>query len=214
MPGGEIPKWFSHQTVGSSIKTPLPNNIQNDSQWMGVAFCCIFVNDDASRDEELTCDAVIHHRNSGQADSDGSGFRGRNPRRVSVDGWIFSKEYNQPIIKDHLYCCFLFRDRLYPFSLEDKCGESETENSSTLDCSNQEFDELQFSVISDDSHISVKVKKCGLRIVYQKDLEDINEDSAADGSIAEGPLIKRRHNVYEETEAEPQPKRIHKFFNL
>ncbi|KAE8725131.1 Cullin-associated and neddylation dissociated [Hibiscus syriacus] len=143
MPGGEIPKWFSHQTVGSSIKIPLPNNIQNDSQWMGVAFCCIFVNDDASRDEELTCDAVIHHRNSGQADSARSGFR------------------------------------------EDKCGESETENSSTLDCSNQEFDELQFSVTSDDSHISVKVKKCGLRIVYQKDLEDINEDSAADGSIAE-----------------------------
>ncbi|XP_039059139.1 disease resistance protein RUN1-like [Hibiscus syriacus] len=214
IPGGEIPKWFSHQTVGSSIKIPLPNNIQNDSQWIGVAFCCIFVNDDASRDEELTCDAVIHHMNSGQADSDGSGFRGRNPRRVSGDGWIFSKEYNQPIIKDHLYCCFLFRERLYPFSLEDKCGESETENSSTLDCSNQEFDELQFSVTSDDSHISVKVKKCGLRIVYQKDLEDINEDSAADGSIAEGPLIKRRHNVYEETEAEPQPKRIHKFFNL
>ncbi|XP_039059060.1 TMV resistance protein N-like [Hibiscus syriacus] len=176
MPGGEIPKWFSHQTVGSSIKIPLPNNIQNDSQWIGVAFCCIFVNDDASRDEELTCDAVIHHRNSGQADSDGSGFRGRNPRRVSGDGWIFSKEYNQPIIKDHLYCCFLFRDRLYPFSLEDKCGESETENSSTLDCSNQEFDELQFSVTSDDSHISVKVNKCGLQIVYQKDLEDINED--------------------------------------
>ncbi|XP_039070008.1 TMV resistance protein N-like [Hibiscus syriacus] len=190
MPGGEIPKWFSHQTVDSSIKIPLPNNIQNDSQWIGVAFCCIFVNDDASRDEELTCDAIIHHRNSGQADSDGSGFRGRNPRRVSGDGWIFSKEYNQPIIKDHLYCCFLFRERLYPFSLEDKCGESETENSSTLDCSNQEFDELQFSVTSDDSHISVKVKKCGLRIVYQKDLEDINEDSAADGSIAEGPLIK------------------------
>ncbi|KAE8725122.1 Detected protein of unknown function [Hibiscus syriacus] len=185
IPGGEIPKWFSHQTVGSSIKIPLPNNIQNDSQWIGVAFCCIFVNDDASRDEELTCDAVIHHMNSGQADSDGSGFRGRNPRRVSGDGWIFSKEYNQPIIKDHLYCCFLFRERLYPFSLEDKCGESETENSSTLDCSNQEFDELQFSVTSDDSHISVKVKKCGLRIVYQKDLEDINEDSAADGSIAE-----------------------------
>ncbi|XP_039059053.1 disease resistance protein RPV1-like [Hibiscus syriacus] len=192
IPGGEIPKWFRHQTVDSSIKIPLPNNIQNDSQWIGVAFCCIFVNDDASRNEELTYDAVIHHRNSGQADSDGSGFRDRNPRRVSGDGWIFSKEYNQPIIKDHLYCCFLFRDRLYPFSLEDKCGESETENSSTC----------------------VKVKKCGLRIVYQKDLEDINEDSAADGSIAEGPLIKRRHNVYEEIEAEPQPKRIHKFFNL
>ncbi|GMI79306.1 hypothetical protein HRI_001599900 [Hibiscus trionum] len=173
IPGSEIPKWLSHQTVGSSIKIPLPNDIRNDSQWTGVAFCCIFVNDDASRDEELTFEAVIRHRNPGQTGSDGSVFRGRNTRRVTVGGWIFSKEYNQPIVKDHNYFFYLTPDRLYPFSLEDKCGESGTENSSTSDCSNQEFDELQVSITPDDCHKSVKVKKCGIRIVYQKDLEDL-----------------------------------------
>ncbi|XP_039029274.1 disease resistance-like protein DSC1 [Hibiscus syriacus] len=51
-------KWFSHQRVESSIRIPLPFNIRNDSQWMGVAFCCIFTNDDASRDEGLLCRAA------------------------------------------------------------------------------------------------------------------------------------------------------------
>ncbi|XP_039044428.1 TMV resistance protein N-like [Hibiscus syriacus] len=202
LPGSGIPKWFSHQAVNSSIKIPLPNNIWNDSQWVGVAFCCVFVNDDASRDEELTCEAVIHHRKSGQAGSDGSVFQGRNHRPVAGGGWIFSKKYNQPIIKDHIYFCYLSCCRLYPFSLEDKCSESETENSSS-DCSNQEFGELQFSIKSDDSRKSVKVKRCGIRIVYQKDFEDIVEHNASDGSIAKGSLAKRKRNVYEETEAGP-----------
>ncbi|XP_039044434.1 TMV resistance protein N-like [Hibiscus syriacus] len=213
VPGGEIPKWFGHQAVDSSIKIPLPNNIWNDSRWIGVSFCCIFVNDDASRNEELTCEAVIHRRNSGKDGSDGSVCRSRNPRRVTGHGWIFSKEYNQPIIKDHIYLCYFSRDKLYPFSLEDKCGGSETKNSSS-DCSNQEFDELQFSITSDDSHKCVKVKKCGIRILYQKDLEDINEASTENGSIANGPLVKRKRNVYEEREAGSQPKRMHKFFNF
>ncbi|KAE8725125.1 hypothetical protein F3Y22_tig00009009pilonHSYRG00094 [Hibiscus syriacus] len=213
IPGGEIPKWFSHQTVDSSIKIPLPNNIQNDSQWIGVVFCSIFVNDDASRDEELTCEAVIHHRNSRKDGSDGSVCRSRNPRRVTGCGWIFSEKYNQPIIKDHIYFCYFSREKLYPFSSEDKCGESETENSSS-DWSNKEFDELQLSVKSDGCHPSVKVKKCGIRILYEKDLEDNNEDSAVSGSIANGPLVKRKRNVYEETEAGSQPKRMEKFFNF
>ncbi|KAL4380033.1 hypothetical protein GQ457_02G035970 [Hibiscus cannabinus] len=186
IPGSEIPKWFSHQTVESSIKIPLPKDIRNDSRWTGVAFCCIFINDDASRDEELTCEAVISHLNPGQAGS---------------DGFFFGVE-------------LLGVSRLYPFSLEDQCGECETENSSTSDCSNQEFDDLQVSIASDDCHISVKVKKCGIQIVYQKDLEDIDKDSAADGSITNGPLVKRKRNAYEKTEARPHPKRMGRFFNF
>ncbi|KAK9016367.1 hypothetical protein V6N11_078868 [Hibiscus sabdariffa] len=206
MPGSEIPKWFVHQTVDSSIKIPLPNNIRNDSQWMGVVFCCIFVNDDTSSDEELKCEAVIRHMNSGQAGSDGSVC-------VTGVGWIFSKEYNLPITKDHLYFCYLSRNRFYPFSLEDKCGKNETENSSS-DRSNQESDELQVSIISDDCHRSVKVKECGIRMLYRNDLEDMDEDSAAKCSVTNGPLIKRKRDVIEETEARPQPKRMEKFFNF
>ncbi|XP_039036314.1 disease resistance protein TAO1-like [Hibiscus syriacus] len=106
-PGSEIPKWFSHQAVDSSIKIPLPNNIQNDSQWMGVSFACVFVDDDASRHEELTCEFDIHHRISVQATCDGSVSWVKNPQHVIWRSWFFNKEYVQPIIKDHFYHTYL-----------------------------------------------------------------------------------------------------------
>ncbi|KAK9041682.1 hypothetical protein V6N11_016772 [Hibiscus sabdariffa] len=57
-------------------------------------------------------------------------------------------------------------------SSEDKCDESETENCSTSDGSDHEWDELELSVTSGVSGNCVEVKKCGARIVYEKDLEE------------------------------------------
>ncbi|PPR91336.1 hypothetical protein GOBAR_AA29350 [Gossypium barbadense] len=58
--GSEMPEWFSQQRGGSSINIDFPLEVRNDSQWMGIALCCIFVSDDTSRDEKLMCGAVIH----------------------------------------------------------------------------------------------------------------------------------------------------------
>ncbi|KAK8329835.1 hypothetical protein V6Z11_A11G352500, partial [Gossypium hirsutum] len=221
MPGSEIPEWFSRQTGGSSIKIPLPLNIQNDSQWIGVAGCCIFVNDNASRDEEfIICRAVIHCRKSGQVDES------------DWLGWLLGKQNNQPITKDHLFLRYWSRDKLYPFSLED---ESETKNLSTIDCSEQECNELELS-FTNPIGPGVKVKKCGVRIVYEKDLEemdqlkeqhshssqcsanfeDIHQHSADnDGSIGSTSLVKRKCNIYEEMKEEGlQPKRTKEIFNF
>ncbi|KAK8573638.1 hypothetical protein V6N13_009726 [Hibiscus sabdariffa] len=158
IPGNEIPGWFSHQRVDSSIKIPLPLNIQNDGQWMGVAFCCIFANGDASGDEDIDCKVVI---------------RCREPRHLYDGGLLLGKEYNQPIKDNHLFLRYLPRVRLYPCSLENECGESETENISTPDCSNQECDELELSFTYNAHGKCAKVKKCGVRIVYEKDLLDV-----------------------------------------
>ncbi|MFQ6658285.1 hypothetical protein Gotur_027621, partial [Gossypium turneri] len=174
IPGSEIPEWFSQQRGGSTIRIPLPLNIQNDSQWIGVASCCIFVNDDASRDKFINCRAVIHCRNSGQAGRNGSVFRDTDLRRVDASSWLFGKRFNQPITKDHLFLRYWSRDKLYPFSLEDKCGECEINNLWTIDCLDQECDELELS-FTDPDVPCVKVKKCGVRMVNEKDLEDIKE---------------------------------------
>ncbi|KAK8589093.1 hypothetical protein V6N13_087968 [Hibiscus sabdariffa] len=189
IPGNEIPEGFSHQRVDSSVKIPLPLNIQNDSQWMGVTLCCIFLNDDTSRDESIGYKAVIHRRNSGQAACDESAFLDGYDRGVDESGFL-------------------------------------------LDYSNQDCDELELSSRFGPGDNFVKVKKCGVRIVYEKDLKDVqlvkeqssnpsfveieemNEDSPADGSIAKGPLGKRKHDIYEGMEAGPQPKRIEKFFHF
>ncbi|KAK8973521.1 hypothetical protein V6N11_030711 [Hibiscus sabdariffa] len=168
IPGNEIPKWFSHQRVESSIKIRLPLNIRNDSQWMGVAFCCIFVNDDDSREQDIGNRAVIHHGNAGGSGSDGSS------RFIDESGFVLGKEYNQPIKEDHLFLRYWSCDKLYPSSSEDKCGESETENSLISKCSNQECDELELStLVFGVPGNYAKVKKCGVRIVYEKDLEYI-----------------------------------------
>ncbi|GMI65498.1 hypothetical protein HRI_000219100 [Hibiscus trionum] len=197
---------------------------------MGVALCCIFVNDDASRDENIGYKAVIHCRNSGQAACDESVFLDGYDRGVDESGFFLGKEYNQTIKKDHLFLRYWPRDILYPFSLEDKCGASETKNLSTSDYSNQECDELELSSRSGPSDNFVKVMKCGVQIMYEKDLEDIqlikeqhrnqictkieemNEDSAADESIANGALGKRKCDIYEGMEAVPQPKGMEKLF--
>ncbi|XP_039029277.1 disease resistance protein RPV1-like [Hibiscus syriacus] len=94
IPGNEIPEGFSRERVDFSIKIPLPFNILNDIQWMGVAFCCIFVNDDPSRDEVIGCKAVIHRRNSGKAACDESAFLDGN-YIVDDSGFLLGKKHNR-----------------------------------------------------------------------------------------------------------------------
>ncbi|KAG4123197.1 hypothetical protein ERO13_D11G312690v2 [Gossypium hirsutum] len=172
MPGSEIPEWFSQQRSDSSIKIP----VSKDSQWIGVACCCIFVNNDASRDDEsIGCGAFIYCRNSEEASCNGSIFRGRNPRVVDRLGWCLGKRYNGPIMKDHLFLRYWSRDELYPFSLEDKYGHCETNNLWATDCSDEKCDEFEVFFSNPNDEDYAKVKKCGARIVYEKDLEEIKE---------------------------------------
>ncbi|KAG8479624.1 hypothetical protein CXB51_029415 [Gossypium anomalum] len=169
IPGNEIPEWFSKQRGGSVIEIPLPLNIQNDSQWIGVAFCCIFVNDCGSERRVLGGPTYIYSRNSGQSSSNGSVFQVKNPREVDFSYLFFTRA---PTTKDHLSLRYFSREFLYPLSLKDKC---ETKNLWTMDCSDDECDVLQLSFIGNRTSSSVEVKKCGVRIIYEKDLEEIKE---------------------------------------
>ncbi|KAB2006492.1 hypothetical protein ES319_D11G349500v1 [Gossypium barbadense] len=64
----------------------------------------------------------------------------------------------------------------YP-SLEDKYDDCETTNLWTTDCLDQIEDELElsFNIELGPNSRNVKVKKCGVRIVYEKDLEEMKE---------------------------------------
>ncbi|KAH1084129.1 hypothetical protein J1N35_023890 [Gossypium stocksii] len=218
MPGIEIPEWFSQQKSNSSIKIPLPINLRKDSQWIGVASCCIFVNNDASSDAEvINCQTFIYCK---------------NPRLIDWTGSLVGKRLNEPIMKDHLFRRYWSRDNLYSSSLEDKYGDCETNNLWATDCLDKKWDELEVSFI-DPFGRSVKVKKCGVRIVYEKDLEEIKElqfhttqsspnfehiyqhSAHNDGLVGSTTHTKQKHNIYKEAGEEgPQPKRMQKFLNF
>ncbi|KAH1084130.1 hypothetical protein J1N35_023891 [Gossypium stocksii] len=219
IPGNEIPEWFSQQRGGSVIEVPLPVNIQNDSQWIGVAFCCIFVTDVGSEEKHIGVRAYIHSRNSGQSSYNGSVCQARNPRR-DVQSCIFG--FSREDISDHLFLCYFSRDKLFPLFWK---------NLWTMDSSNHECDELEMSFKCTNSFVTVK--KCGVRIMYEKDLEEIKElqchttrsspnfehihhhSTDNDGSTGSTSLIKRKRNIDEETKEEgPRPKRIQKIFNF
>ncbi|KAH1083944.1 hypothetical protein J1N35_023705 [Gossypium stocksii] len=206
IPGSEIPEWFSQQIGGSTITIDLPLEVQSDNQWMGVALCCIFVSYDASVDEVLMCNAVILDRYSRHANWTEYMFEGRDIRKVNHCGWVVNEHFEQPVMKEHILIRYFSRDILFPISLEDKYGEhNETKNLWTTDCFDHECHQLWLSF---GDKYSVWVKKCGVRIVYERDLEqipelhssqccanfeDIQQHSADDGSIANSPLIKRKY---------------------
>ncbi|XVF78197.1 hypothetical protein PTKIN_Ptkin14bG0110800 [Pterospermum kingtungense] len=229
IPGSEIPEWFSHQKEwgGSSIKIPLPPNIRNDRQWIGVALCCVFVSafndyDDPWGEGNLLCKAVIH---------------GRNSRLVNRSGFSLARKYRrQQVMKDnhHLWLRYWSRDKIFPFPLDNKCGE--TENSSSTGWENKKCNEIELLIEPHPSYTCAKVKKCGVRIVYEKDLEEmeqikqqhgnstsganfdeIHQHIADDRSIGNGSLVKRKRIIYdpkEEEEAGPQPKRLERILNF
>ncbi|XVF70279.1 hypothetical protein PTKIN_Ptkin11bG0148300 [Pterospermum kingtungense] len=197
IPGSDIREWYNRRDESSSITISLPPNIRNDSQWVGISLCFVFVSDfnDACEEEAIEYKAVIHSRNSPQAE-----FRGFLSRRPFT---------RKRVTKDHLWFLhYCPRDKRFPFNLDDTYGE------------NHECTEIELTI----GLVSAKVKKTGLHMVYKKDLEllelacnsisaenfdDINQDaSTVDGSL--GSILKRKYNtVHEEDEEEAgsQPKR-------
>ncbi|XVF70223.1 hypothetical protein PTKIN_Ptkin11bG0143200 [Pterospermum kingtungense] len=213
IPGGEIPEWYSTRDE-SSIKVTLPPNIRNDSQWLGVGVCFVFVSafnddDDACEEEAIEYTAVIHSGNCRQAE-----FRGFLSRKR--------------LMKDHMWFHVCSREKIFSFSLDNTDEE------------NQECTEIELTF----GLVSAEVKKCRGGIVYKKDLEllglvrnsisvenfdDISQDATTDhrSLVGNGSILKRKYNTLQEEEEEEeeedeegeeeagsQPKRLQKFLKL
>ncbi|TYH86784.1 hypothetical protein ES332_D01G068900v1 [Gossypium tomentosum] len=159
IPGSEIPKWFSSQTDDSSksiIKMQLPPNFLNDTQFLVCIFFSDF-NNKPRREEHISYTLVIHGRNfSGEFKTDTFHLDGQSTR----------------VTKDHLWIQFLPRNGIDLSSLvELECKETEVSGSST-DMLKERFEiEVAFEIWG----INSMVKECGARIVYEEDLEEMDQ---------------------------------------
>ncbi|PRQ22095.1 putative leucine-rich repeat domain, L domain-containing protein [Rosa chinensis] len=182
IPGNEIPEWYNHQSVGSSITVELhPGWFSN--KFMGFSFCVVFrLLKPLSLEWFFNCELSAN---------------GKFLREV---GRVFGEEWGQPVL-DHIWFVYVHR-RWY---------------------SKQEWQDIHYQLVFSfktngrskkeriDEEI-VQVKKCGVRVVCEEDVEELSETLLKQNNV--GINIKRGLQHYDDDDAasssagQAHPKRI------
>nr|POE82527.1 disease resistance protein rps4 [Quercus suber] len=214
IPGSVIPKWFIHQSMGAKVNIKVETSSHLRDEWMGIAVCVVF-----------SC--LPHHHINNYCDCEITS-------RLIVNG----KEMNATTgtirmvgLSDHIWLFYLLPQ--YYVRREDiKLLE--------------EFEENEFSQIGiqiEKYGPFMEVKKCGFRMVYKKDIEDLNQTVAQSSNttiipyedlgvlhhnfdnsavLAEGNKAKQTHDDYDgagpsgegSSNELPQPQRNERFIEF
>ena len=154
IPGREIPKWFSHQSVGTSVNLQVPSE-----KFKGIAVCALFV--------------LRQHRPLLQLHSSYEGgyrlshwlhcylIANGDERKLILGGYPFSDQFGK-IESYHLYLGY------YPYKL---FTEELRENWSQIDANGIGQIEIRFETYGP----GLEVTKCGAHWVYEQDIEDLNQ---------------------------------------
>ena len=154
IPGSEIPTWFSHQSVGNIVKAQVthPNkNLQSvlSNKWIGLAVCT-----------ELSCPNIYLSNNGHFLTC-----------RVFINNYEGSSFYVAistrlvQIKSSHLWMSYRPSQM---FTKNNRAVLSRINENGFIQM------EVRFSFQYDFSPCR-EIKKCGFRLVYEKDLEDIRE---------------------------------------
>ena len=204
IPGSVIPKWFSHQSIGVEVNIKVETSSHLCDEWMGIAVCIVF-----------SC--VQDHWIDNCYDNDLT-------CRLIVNG----EEMNDTIgplsivaLSDHMWLFYW----LPQYFIE--------EDIKLL----KEFEENEFGQIGikiEPRGRTTMVKKCGFRMVYKKDIEDLNQIVAQNSNTgiipyedlgvlhhnsvveAEGNKAKQTHDDYDGAGPSelPHPQRNERFIEF
>uniref|UniRef100_A0A7N2RB02 ADP-ribosyl cyclase/cyclic ADP-ribose hydrolase n=1 Tax=Quercus lobata TaxID=97700 RepID=A0A7N2RB02_QUELO len=167
-PGSEVPEWFSHQCMGNEMNIMEPFS-HLCNDWIGIAVCVAF------------CSLPCHQINYGPVR-----FRlrvnGKDMTFVGING-RYSPNYMVPL-SDHIWL-FYFPPQLI----------WEEHRKSLWECDANGFREIGIKIDNTDSGL---VKKCGLRVVYKKDIEDLNGNvvQSSNNSIIPYEGLKESLNLW------------------
>ena len=171
-PGSEMPEWFSHHCIGNEVNIMEPfSHLCND--WIGIAVCVVF------------CPFVCHPMYNGpvkfrlRANGKDMSFGGIKGRCSSyyIDDAMFA-------LSDHIWLLYLLPQLIW-----------EEDRKSLWECDANGFCEIGIKI--DDTYSSL-VKKCGLRVVYKKDIEDLNSNVVqhSNNSIIPYEGLKESQNLW------------------
>ncbi|XP_050387426.1 disease resistance protein RPV1-like [Argentina anserina] len=147
-PGTEIPEWFINQSVEHRVSEKIPSCASNSSKWIGVAACALFVPEDnpsAVPEYDGLCPDSCDFR---------CHWNGYRKGVLDVGGFTVGS-----VVSDHLFFVVLPSRFLKP------------EN-----CPEDTLTEVKFafcSIRSVGNNRCFKVKKCGLRALYEHDSEEL-----------------------------------------
>jgi hypothetical protein len=189
IPGSEIPKWFSHQSVGASMNLQVPLEGCNNNKWEGIVVCSVF---------------LLHQHNS-FAKNSGLGYMFKyNGNECNGVRICFAHEFGK-IESYHLWMTYHSSSS---FESQFKhCKKVLSER----DANGFNQIEIEFRSFSPD----LEVTKIGAHLVYKQDNEDLKQTMARCSSCSITPYeddfddsakdtkIKRSHDDYDADEAGP-----------
>lgn len=197
IPGRDIPKWFTHQSIGASM------NLQVPSDFMGIAVCAVFV--------------LCQHHPLHQIYSNNSGLYSHTHELqccCEVNGYpndssLFLSEEFGKMDSHHLWL------KYFPYKKFDEHWENKLSQIDANELS-------QIKITFETKGPGLEVTKCGACLVYKRDIEDLNqtmpgrsitpyevdlEDSAKDTKINQSRDDSKGDKASNDVEA-PHPKRI------
>ena len=138
----EIPEWFSHQNLGSSIRMPLPLDLHDNSSWIGIALFAV----------------VIFHKKLNRQEC--KIFIKFNCRSDMVEG---------PVDRCHLIVHDISNIQYEPFRLASSRSLKLLVQAGELRDCLKECSWISTLITSDSPYVQIKM--CGARVVYMQDLE-------------------------------------------
>nr|POF00428.1 disease resistance protein rps4 [Quercus suber] len=161
-PGSEIPKWFTHQSIGNKVSIQEPNSLLCN-EWIGIAVCAVFCSHphhQILKEGFLACWLIVN---------------GKKMNRAPVT-------YDIVPLLDHTWLLYM---------LPQNYVEKNININSLCERDANGFSQIGIKIEANGKVPEpLLVKKCGLRMVYQKDIEDLNFDNsmaaAAEAFTAKG----------------------------